>query len=104
MARIGSPRSWLLAPSVTGVWAVVGVVLAIAVPTLVRFLLDDIVSGAEFSPYFPSVLLAAIFLGWRYAAVVALASAIISDALFVGPPAQLLEGPSDLFGAGIFLI
>ena len=103
MTRIGNLRSWLLAPSLKGVWAYIGVAVAVAVPTLIRELLDDLVTGTEYAPYFPSVLLAAIFLGWGYAALVALISTIVVDALFIGPPPLLLEGPSDLFGVAVFV-
>jgi hypothetical protein len=59
--------------------------------------------GCEFTPYVPFVLLSAVLLGWRYAAVVALAIAVIADVLFIAPRNQFLGGVGDIFGVGVFL-
>ena len=61
------------------------------------------VTGVGFSPYFPFVLLAALQLSWRQAALVAAASAAVGDALFVGSPYQVMEGATDVFGVVVFL-
>lgn len=97
-------RKLLVVPHITGGWALLCNLAAIAFPTLVRAAVDHAVSGIAFVPYFPCVLLAAIFLGWRHAAIVAVASAAIVDALFIGPPTALLGGPTDIFGVSVFLL
>ena len=94
----------LLAPPKQANAALFYAVVLVAVPTAHsrcsrRFPID----GLPFITYFPFVLLAAIWLSWRFAAAVALVSAIIADWLFVGPPQQLFEGPADVFGVIIFL-
>ena len=104
MTLIGYMKKWLLAPPVPARWAPAVALAALAVPTLVRMLVDGAVTGVGFTPYAPSVLLCAVLLEWRYAALVALASAALSDALFIGARYQLVEGPSDLFGDFLFLL
>lgn len=93
----------LLGPPVTGYWAAGWAVLAVVLPTLLRFGLEDIVTGVAITPFAPFVLLSAIFLSWKFAVAVAVASAITADALFIGPPYQLLEGPSDFWAVAFFL-
>ena len=104
MTRIGTLGNWFAKPPVTGGWAIFWAVAAVAAPTLIRASLDGIVVGVAVTPYVPFVLLAAIFLGWRHAAFVALASALIADAAFIGPPRQFLEGPTDIVALGFFLL
>jgi len=48
--------------------------------------------------YFPFVLLSAVLLGSTYASGVAIGSAGLADALFMGPRYQLFESPMDRFG------
>lgn len=97
-------RRLLASPPATGVQALPWATLAIVVPTVIRASLDDVVTGIAVMPFVPSVLLAAVFLGWRFAAVVALAGAAIADALFIGPPNEFLEGPTDIVAIALFLI
>lgn len=104
MTLIATLKTWLPAPPVTGGWAMAGVVALIAVPTLVRLAVDGDVTGVAFTPYSPAVLVAAVLLGAPYAALVALAGAVIGDALFVGARYQMFEGPTDLFGVFAFLL
>lgn len=94
---------WLILPPITGKRAIGWSIAAVAVPTLGRALVEGSVTGIAFIPYIPFVLLSAVFLGWRYAAVTAIASAVIADALFVGVPYALVEGPADVFGVVVFL-
>jgi hypothetical protein len=102
MNRIPSWKNWLVEPCVTGIWAPLCAIAAVGVPTLIRGSLDGAVMGCASIPYVPFIVLAAIFLGWRYAVAVALVSAGISDALFMGTHAHLaiLEGACDFFGVG----
>lgn len=104
MTRIGTLGNWLAKPPITGAWAIFWTVAALAVPTAIRSSVQGSVSGCESVPFIPSVMLAAMFLGWRYATVVALASALIADALYMGHAHLLLEGPCDQFGVAAFLI
>lgn len=61
------------------------------------------VTGCEFTPFLPFVLIAAILLGWRSATMVALASVAILGGLFSGFPAGHMTQSCFLSGAGIFL-
>jgi hypothetical protein len=92
----------LIMPSVSGYQAVwLGAVL-IAIPTLIRAAVDGFVTGCEFSVYLPFVLVAAVLMEWRYAAIVALASVGLADYLFMHH-AAFLSGPCDLYVVGVFL-
>src|SRR4030095_14261538 len=93
----------LVEPPLAGASALFCATATVAVPTLIRASADGLVIGCESIVYVPFVLLSAIFLGWRYTAFVALASAVIIDSLFIGPPPALMEGPGDIFGVGGFL-
>jgi hypothetical protein len=94
---------WLIQPPVTGKRAFAWSIAAVAVPTLGRAMVADAVTGIAFIPYIPFVLLSAVFLSWKYAAVTAIASSAIADALFVGVPYAVVEGPADVFGVVVFL-
>jgi len=78
--------------------------LAVLVPTAIRLSVDGQVSGVAVTPYLPFIVLSAVTLAWWQAGLVALASALIGDALFIGVPNRILEGPSDLFAVGAFLV
>ena len=99
-----SVKDWLVTPPARGRAALLCGLLAVIVPTAVRMSVDGLVTGFAVTPYVPFMLLSAILLVWNQAAVVALTSAIIADALFIGPRGQLLEGPSDLIVVGIFAV
>ena len=60
-------------------------------------------TSVSFTAYTPFVVLAAIFLAWQYAAVIAVGAAALADLLFVGPPLEILERRSDVFGVLTFL-
>jgi two-component sensor histidine kinase len=55
----------------------------VIVPTLIRLALDAGHNGVPFVTYFPAIVLAALFLGWRYGALVTVVSAAVARALFV---------------------
>ena len=55
---------------------------AVAVPTLLRMVADHGESGSPYVTYYPAIALAALFLGWRWAAAVAVASLVVASALF----------------------
>ena len=92
----------MLAPSVTGARAIGLIILCIAIPTLIRAAVDGFVTGCEFSVFLPFVLVAAIFMEWRYAAIVALGSVGLADYLFM-THATFFSGPCDVYVTGVFL-
>ena len=102
MARIDNLKPLFL-NQVSGRWALFWAVAAVATPTFIRWSFQGIVSGCETVTYVPFVLLSALFLGWRYAVPVVLASAYFADALFLGHGHLLLEGPCDIYGMTAFL-
>ncbi|HEY2750888.1 DUF4118 domain-containing protein [Phenylobacterium sp.] len=72
-------------------------------PTLIRASLDGLVADTTFPTYFPFVLLAAIFLGWRPAMFTAALSALAANYLFMGPPHELFATVQDTAGTLVFL-
>src|SRR4051794_26513620 len=102
MPIVRALKGWLERPPATGVAALFCAIAAIVLPTIIRSLVDEDVSGVAFSPYIPFVLLTAILTGWRYAALVTVASAIVADLLFIDPRFQPLAGPTDAFGISVF--
>lgn len=88
MDRIPAIRRVILAEipfAASAGWAV----LAVAVPTGLRWFIDRGEAGVPFVTYFPAVVLAALLLGWRWGAVVAVASGVIANRLF--SPERLLD-------------
>ena len=79
-------------------------IAAVAVPTLIRAAVHDLVTSGVFLTYVPFVLLAALLVNPRHAAVVALAAATVADFFFMQPYFALAAGPNDLFSIGVFLI
>jgi hypothetical protein len=98
MTLVALLRKWLVATPIAGKPAVILGVAAVAFPTLYRMSLDGIVMGIGYCPYLPFVLLSAVLLGWWRAALIALVSVGVVDALFVGTRFQLVEGPTDMLG------
>lgn len=94
----------LLMQPISGRLALMSAVVAVGLPTMLRLSLDGFVTGLAVAPYIPFIFLCAVLLVWWHAALVALVSAAVSDLLFVGPPNQMLEGPTDLLVIGLFLI
>ena len=94
---------WLQAPFVTGRVALLCGIVAVALPTIIRFSTSGVVRGCEFTPYLPFVLLSAILLGSWPAGVIALASATVFGGLFVGPPSKFFEQPCAMSSAAMFL-
>lgn len=102
MVHAGFHR-WLRTPLVTGRQALLCAIAAVAVPTIVRAAVDGVVTGCEFTPYLPFVLISAIALRWWQAGAVALASAAILGGVFYGPTNEHITSTCFLSGAGIFL-
>lgn len=103
MSRSTRLTHWLQAPFVTGWLALFCGIFAVAIPTLIRFYANDVVTGCEFTPYLPFVMLSAILLRWWQAGVVALASAALFSGLFVGPSNEFFDLSCVLSSVGIFL-
>lgn len=102
MLRTGL-RKWVRGPPFTGRLALICGVIAIALATALRAAVNDVVTGCEFTPYLPFVLLSAVFMRWWQAALVALVSVVILGGLFVGPLHESLASACFQSSAGIFL-
>lgn len=89
-----------ISPLAAAGWAV----LAVAVPTLLRWAIDDGAIGMPFLTYYPAVVLAALFLGWRWATAVALVSAVIANRVFRFEPLLFYEGPREALLVLVFLL
>lgn len=85
-------------------WALLFGVAAIIVPTFIRAAVPGSGPGIVFTLYIPFVLLAALLLRARHAALVALGSAVVANFLFMGHPFRIALAPGDLFGVGAFLL
>lgn len=94
---------WLWAPALEGRLALVCGVAAVALPTGIRSVLNGTVTGCEFTPYLPFVLLAAISLRWWQVGAVALASVAIMGGLFVVPLDELHGQSCFISAAAMFL-
>ncbi len=102
MIRAGLTR-WVQAPPVTGPLALLGGFVAVALPTGIRAAIDGVVTGCEFTPYLPFVLLSAILMRWWHAGLVALVSVAVLGGLFFGPLIDPHGMACFLSGASIFL-
>lgn len=78
-------------------------VLALSLATLLRAAINPYVTGCEFMPYLPFVLICAILLPWWEASLVTLAAVPILGLSFIGSPAKLVASSCFLSSSGIFL-
>jgi len=99
-----SLRRLLASQPLSGRLAFLVAAIAILIPTALLAAFDGTAAPVAVAPYVPFMLISAILLNWWSASLVALASAMIDDAFFVGTPPSLLEGPADMFMVGAFLI
>ena len=102
MDRIPALRRVILAerpPVRSMLWAG----LAVAVPTALRWFIDRGEAGIPFVTYFPAVVLAALFLGWRWGVVVAVVSGLVANRLFSREPLDLIE-PMDQLLVALFAL
>lgn len=102
MIRAGL-KQWLHAPVLTGRLALLCGIAAVALGTIIRAAISGIVTGCEFTPYLPFVLLSAVLLRWWQAGLVALTSVAALGALFMGPPEELLGSECFWSSGSIFL-
>src|SRR6478736_8099584 len=83
--RLGAHTTrWLALTPLTGWLALSCAFGAVALPTLFRGAINGVVTGCEFTPYLPFVLIAAIMLRSWQAVLVALASVAIMGGVFQG--------------------
>jgi len=94
---------WLTAPPLNGRIALLSAILALSLATLIRALIDPVVTGCEFMPYLPFVVFCAILLPWWEASMVALAAVPILGLSFIGTPAELAASSCFQSSSGIFL-
>src|SRR4051794_31572667 len=92
---------WLQEPPVKGWLALVCGMAAVWLPTVVRAAVNGVVTGCEFTPYLPFVLICAILLRWWQAAIVALVSVAILGGMFQGSMPHVM--PCFIPAASIFL-
>ncbi len=91
MPRFGSLRREIVTKRSTPV-KLAGLVLAILIPALLRWVVDRGAGGAPFVTFWPAVLLATVFLGRRYGIASAIGSAVVAVILFI--PEQAKVGPA----------
>jgi hypothetical protein len=92
----------LLTPPATGKKAVFYGFVLISIPTVTRLLLDDLLSQLPFITYLPFVIVAAMVLAWRYAAITAVVSWLAADLLFMSPQYQLTLDTREILGFVVF--
>ena len=92
---------WASALPLSGQQALMIAIAAVAVPTAVRVSVTGVITGCEFTPYLPFVLLSAFLLRWWQASAVALASCAVMGGLFGGVLAPDVE--CFVSAAGMFL-
>ncbi|HEY4071368.1 MAG TPA: HWE histidine kinase domain-containing protein [Sphingomicrobium sp.] len=104
MTRLDFIKKRLAAPPPRGASAILYAGFCVAAPTVVRGVVDPVVSATTFSTYYPFVILAGLFLSWQSAIGVAAASAIAGDYLFVEPRFTFFPTPQERFAAAIFVV
>ncbi|HEY6817570.1 MAG TPA: sensor histidine kinase [Croceibacterium sp.] len=78
--------------------------LAVGAPTALRWALDRGEAGIPFVSYFPAVTLVALFLGWRWAVGVALASGMIANRVFRDEPILFYLSARDAALVAMFVL
>jgi two-component sensor histidine kinase len=79
-------------------------VLAIVIPTLMRWFIDRGAYGAPFVLYFPAIQMIATYLGWRWGAATAVGSGIAGWAVFLPPPFSFALTLGDALVLALFAI
>lgn len=95
-ALLNERRSFAL----TLVWAA----LAVGAATAARFALAPWVEGVPFLTFFPAILLATLFLGWRWGIAVAFSSALAANFFFVEPTFSWALSEADVIGTLAFFV
>lgn len=68
----------------------------VGIPTALRFFLGVSANPVPFVTYFPAVLLGAVFLGWRWAALATLLAMVIVNRVFLSAPWLSHPAPPDI--------
>ena len=76
----------------------------VAAATALRWFIDQGEAGVPFITYFPVVVLAALLLGWRWGALVALVSGAVANRLFRPEPLLGEFSGRDLMLVGLFAL
>jgi two-component sensor histidine kinase len=77
---------------------------AIAVPALIRLSVSPFVDNLPYLTFFPAVLLATMFLGWRWGLLVVAGCALAGDYLFIRPVFGFSFATQRGVGAVFFLV
>ncbi|MGM5087512.1 DUF4118 domain-containing protein [Rhizobium leguminosarum bv. viciae] len=104
MTRFNFIKMRLLAGPPSLPWTVALGLGFVAVPTLFRLAADSVITGTAFSTFYPFVVIAALFIGWKGATGVALAAAVVANYLFMEPRYVLFAQTGDTIGVASFLI
>ncbi|MFL6734245.1 MAG: hypothetical protein ACJ8EY_06075 [Sphingomicrobium sp.] len=93
---------WLQEPPVSGLPVLLWVAVAVGVPTIVRAEVNGVVTGCEYTPYLPFVLLGAILLRWWQASAIPLLAVGIMGGFLGGAAAHEMScfAPA----SGMFLV
>ena len=75
---------WLRALPIAGWPAIFCAFAVVALPTVIRAAVSGVVTGCEFTPYLPFVLVSALLLRWWLAGGVALSAVAIMGGIFEG--------------------
>lgn len=97
-------RRILTAARPRGLNAALAVAGFVAIPTLLRLVIDNVVTGTTFITYLPFVIISALCLDWRWTSVVVLFSAIAANYFFMSPRHILFARTGDTFGALLFVL
>ena len=77
---------------------------AVVVPTALRWVIDGGANGVPFVTYFPAIVLAGVFLGWRYGALTAILSAATARVAFMQDAPRLGDTPEGWAIVGLFAL
>jgi two-component sensor histidine kinase len=78
--------------------------VAVAVPTLLRLGLDPSRNGAPFVTYYPAIVLAGLFLGWRYSLLTTVLCSAIARLWFLEGLPPLASTPQGRMVFGLFVL
>jgi K+-sensing histidine kinase KdpD len=105
MSHTPFPRSRVRTAPPSAPIAILWAGSAAVVPTLIRLSVDHLVSDVTIFPaYFPFVMAAATFLGWRSAMVAAILSTLAANYMFMGARFELSAAPTDIVSSLMFLV
>ena len=94
----------LLGHDPNAVVSIAGVAVSVALPTAVRWALHPVLGDALwFATYYPAILAATLFLGWRLGLLTLLLSALVADYVFIPPPQAISLRATDIAAVLVFL-